>query len=150
MASGNNGDSLKIGWKYHEQLCKKLSTKIDFDPDYILCINSGGLLVGKLLSEYKKKPLLVISAKSYTKRERGPLEIEEFSALEKVKGKVLLVDDLADSGKTLLGVSEKLKTFKAITQLKTATLIVKPISLFKPDYFVVEDSRWIIFPYEGG
>ncbi len=82
MAEKNNsGEDFKISWGFYEELCKKLNQYIDYEPDAILCINSGGLLVGKLLSEYKHKPLLVISAKSYENRERKELVIGNISSL---------------------------------------------------------------------
>ena len=143
-------NDLKISWSSYERLCKQLHHRIEFHPDAILCINSGGLLVGKLLSEYMQKPLFVVSAKSYQGRERGRLRFEGISLLQKIRGDLLLVDDIVDSGKTLQYISKKVKALPGIRTLKTATLIFKPRSCFKPDYYMLEDSRWVIFPYENG
>jgi hypoxanthine phosphoribosyltransferase len=65
-----------------------------------------------------------------------------------VKGKkVLVVDDVADTGKSLALVREHLKKEDA-TDIKTATIYYKPWSTLTPDWFEKKTSRWIIFPWE--
>ena len=140
---------LQISWEIFESLCIKLNKKIKYDLDYVLCINSGGLLAGKLLAEYKKKPLVVISARSYDGVKRKDLKVGSISSLERISGKVLIVDDLVDSGYTMKAVVELVKTFQEVKDIKTATLIYKPVSIFKPDFYVKETSKWVKFPYES-
>jgi hypoxanthine phosphoribosyltransferase len=65
--------------------------------------------------------------------------------------RVLLVDDMVDSGHTLAAVHEELpRRFPHVTELRTAVLWWKGQSVFKPDYFVDyrPDSPWIRQPFE--
>ena len=55
-----------------------------------------------------------------------------------VEGNVLIVDDLADTGKTL----------EPYTQFDIATIYWKKWSTVKPTYFLKETDKWIVFPYE--
>ena len=59
---------------------------------------------------------------------------------------VLIVDDLVDSGKTLKQLADDFKLCK----FRTATLYVKPSSVFWPDYHAikVENNEWLVFPWE--
>lgn len=61
-------------------------------------------------------------------------------------GKLLVVDDIIDSGKTF-------ERFLEIAELKhipfeTAVLFYKPHSSYTPDYFIEETIDWIVFPWE--
>jgi hypoxanthine phosphoribosyltransferase len=65
-------------------------------------------------------------------------------------GRVLLVDDLADSGVTLKAVVERLRTMPAITELRSAVIWTKAVSTYQPDYTVerLPTSPWIHQPFE--
>ena len=60
--------------------------------------------------------------------------------------KILLVDDVADSGKSLQLVYEHL--LKKAKEIKTLTIFYKPWSSILPDYYVKETRAWIVFPWE--
>ena len=61
--------------------------------------------------------------------------------------KVLVVDDVADTGKSLALVKTHLKE-EGATEMKIATIYYKPWSIVVPDWFERKTSRWIIFPWE--
>ena len=68
-----------------------------------------------------------------------------------LKGKLLLVDDLCDSGETIRRVVQHLrKCYPEVTEIRVAVLWVKACSVFKPDYSVItfKDSPWIHQPFE--
>lgn len=68
---------------------------------------------------------------------------------ELIKGEnILLFDDVADSGGSLEFVKKHLNRHRP-ESITTATLLYKPWSTFKPDYYGAETSAWIIFPYEA-
>ncbi|HUU88356.1 MAG TPA: hypothetical protein VMX17_11470 [Candidatus Glassbacteria bacterium] len=52
---------------------------------------------------------------------------------------ILVVDDIADTGKTLNGYH---------MLFPTATLFYKPRSVVKPTFYVRETTNWIVFPWE--
>jgi len=61
--------------------------------------------------------------------------------------KILLFDDLVDSGKTIDTALEYLK-HRGVASIKTATFFVKPHSSIRPDFVIREVNEWIIFPNE--
>jgi len=85
---------------------------------------------------------------------QGVLDIARFITTPKgeIAGKVLLVDDLADSGHTLKAVINQLKNnYPPITELRSAVLWTKAFSTFSADYSVefLPTNPWIHQPFEG-
>jgi hypoxanthine phosphoribosyltransferase len=65
-----------------------------------------------------------------------------------IKGKnVLLVDDVSDTGESLKEIKKYLLGLEPAL-LSTATLYIKPWSIFMPDYYASKTAAWIIFPWE--
>jgi len=65
-----------------------------------------------------------------------------------VRGKrILVVDDVADTGKSLALVRTHLKE-EGATEVRIATIYYKPWSVVVPDWYERKTSRWIIFPWE--
>ncbi|MEG3002527.1 MAG: phosphoribosyltransferase family protein, partial [Comamonas sp.] len=103
------------------------------------------------------KPLAIMSTSSYRAEAgtvRGHLDIGRFIATPKgeIAGRVLLVDDLADSGVTLNAVVKMLKeNYQPITELRTAVIWTKGVSTFQADYSVEDlpTNPWIHQPFEG-
>jgi hypoxanthine phosphoribosyltransferase len=86
--------------------------------------------------------------------QQGNLDIARYITTPKgeIAGRVLLVDDLADSGHTLNAVIHLLKTgYAPITELRSAVLWTKALSTFTPDYSVefLPTNPWIHQPFEG-
>ena len=61
--------------------------------------------------------------------------------------KVLIADDVADTGKTL----EVVRDFVAdhVAEARTAVIYVKPWSVIKPEYAWRHTERWIDFPWSA-
>ncbi len=86
--------------------------------------------------------------------ERGELDLARYITTPKgsIAGRVLLVDDLADSGHTLRAVIELLKNnYPPITELRSAVIWTKQVSVFTPDYSVefLATNPWIHQPFEA-
>lgn len=147
-----------VDWTEYESLLDQLIAQIkesDFIPDLILGISRGGLPVADALTRAFSKPMAVIAASSYKgagEVSQGQLEVSEHIAtLHPLAGKVLLVDDLVDSGLTLKALAMQLKSRHSdVVDLKTAVLWAKPNSKFKPDFRAVEleHDLWIVQPFE--
>jgi hypoxanthine phosphoribosyltransferase len=156
-ASGSSRD-LRVGWEEYYRLIELLALKIHqsgYAFDSLLCLARGGLRAGDVISRIFERPLGVLTASSYREAAgtvRGELHIAgAISSLEEPRGRVLLVDDLADSGTTLAGVVQYLTArFAAIAELRTAVIWVKGSSRIRPDYFASDlpDSPWIHQPFE--
>lgn len=62
--------------------------------------------------------------------------------------RILVFDDIADSGETLQVATDYLK-FHGIQSVTTAVLLSKPWSKFKPDFTARTSEAWVIFPNEA-
>jgi hypothetical protein len=69
------------------------------------------------------------------------------SAPPGVRGRVLVMDDVADTGLTLVAAKNFLKRAGA-AEVRTAALAYKPRSKFVPDYTLFCTDQWIVFPWE--
>ncbi|MCU0938111.1 MAG: phosphoribosyltransferase [Burkholderiaceae bacterium] len=150
---------LYVSWDEYHQLIERLIVQVyeaGYQFDAILCLARGGLRIGDVISRVYDMPLAILAASSYREAagtEQGQLDIGEFITKTggEIAGKVLLVDDLVDSGVTMSRVIDHLKRrFPAITDVRTAVLWYKAVSSFRPDYFVeyLDDSPWIHQPFE--
>ncbi|GKT26123.1 phosphoribosyltransferase [Acidovorax sp. SUPP3334] len=155
-----DGKHLYVSYDEYHNLIEKLALKIHqsgWDFDTILCLARGGLRPGDILSRIFGKPLAIMSTSSYRAEAgtvQGHLDIARFITTPKgeIAGKVLLVDDLADSGHTLSAVVSLLKgQYAPITELRTAVIWIKAISTFTSDYSVefLATNPWIHQPFEG-
>lgn len=147
-----------IDWKQYIDLCERLVAKVAADGwqfDSLLCLARGGMRPGDFFSRIYGKPLAIMTTSSYREAAgtvQGDLDIARYiTGVTDLKGKLLLVDDLCDSGKTIMKVVEHLrKNYPGITEVRVAVIWVKACSVFKPDYSVVQYdcSPWIHQPFE--
>jgi hypoxanthine phosphoribosyltransferase len=150
---------LYVTWDQYHLLIEKLARQIhesNWQFNQLICIARGGLRVGDVLSRIYDMPLAILSTSSYTEKAgtiRGELMIAEQMTMAsgRLGDRVLLVDDLVDSGVTLEAVTRTLpQRYPQITALRTAVLWYKACSVFKPDYFTdyLPDNPWIHQPFE--
>ena len=154
-----NPRSLHVSWDQYNTLVERLALEV-YESGYgfnqIICIARGGLRVGDVLSRIFEMPLAILSTHSYSAEggtTRGELVIAEHMTMTKPRlgDRVLLVDDMVDSGHTLAAVHAELpRRFQHISELKTAVLWWKACSIFRPDFSVeyLSDSPWIHQPFE--
>jgi hypoxanthine phosphoribosyltransferase len=150
---------LWVSWDEYHRLIEELTFKVyesGYKFDSLLCLARGGLRVGDVISRVYDMPLAILAASSYREAagtQQGSLDIAQFITKTggELAGQVLLVDDLVDSGATLVKVIDHLRSrYPAITEVRTAVLWWKAVSQFKPDYHVqyLETSPWIHQPFE--
>ncbi len=118
--------------------------------DAIVGISRGGLLPSRLLADFLCVNCLeIIKAELYS----GPMARVERPVIvrpahESIQSKrILLVDDVADSGDTIKECVDHLMSLGAAI-VKTAVLYVKPWNKTYADIYGAETSSWIIFPWE--
>jgi uncharacterized protein len=151
--------SLHVSWDEYNVLVEKLALIVHeskFDFDQIICIARGGLRVGDVLSRIYERPLAILSTHSYAAEGgtvRGDLVIAEHMTMTspRLGDRVLLVDDMVDSGHTLEKVVRTLpQRFPHITAMKSAVLWWKACSVYEPDFHVVylPENPWIHQPFE--
>ena len=155
-----DGKHLYVSYDEYHNLIEKLAIKVHqsgWEFDNILCLARGGMRPGDMLSRIFNKPLAIMSTSSYRSDAgtvQGNLDIARFITTPKgeIAGRVLLVDDLADSGHTLKAVIHMLKTnYSPITELRSAVIWTKAVSTFTADYSVefLATNPWIHQPFEG-
>ena len=140
-------------WEEMGELCFELSKKIiesGKEFDRIIALAKGGWTWARAVSDYTKiQNVGSIQYEFYadiyktnkTPKLKQPLPIS-------VKGeKLLVLDDVADSGATLHVAVDYLQKSKART-ISTATFFYKPWSTITPDFFVYTTDTWVIHPHE--
>jgi len=129
-----------------------------FVPDVLVVLWRGGTPVGIVIHEFLLYQGIAtyhtaIKATSYSGiGERGEPELEHFDRLLDhitPQSRVLVVDDIFDSGCTMSKVVQELKP--RVGQLRIATLYYKEganVTDIEPDYYLRKTDRWIVFPHE--
>jgi len=131
------------------QVSRQVLTKDDCF-DVIVTLAKGGWPMTRSLVDFTGiREIASIGVKFYSGINQKLLKPEVYQDLPiAVSGKkILLFDDVADSGGSLLFVKELLKKRKA-KLIRTATLFYKPHSIVKPDFFATTTKAWILFPFE--
>ncbi|HID85799.1 MAG TPA: phosphoribosyltransferase [Anaerolineae bacterium] len=142
-----------LTWEQLEGLVERLVRQLPRDYDAILVITRGGMVPGCLISEKMDiRNILVAAVMFYTdvgETLDHPLFLQ-FPPDPLLAGKrILIVDDIWDSGRTAVSVKERVLAAGAEAEL--AVIHYKPRrSLFeeKPDYYVVETDAWIVYPWD--
>jgi hypoxanthine phosphoribosyltransferase len=150
---------LDVSWSQYHALIERLALAVHesgYEFNQIICIARGGLRVGDTLSRIYELPLAILSTHSYAAGGgtiRGELVIAEHMTMTapRLGDRVLLVDDMVDSGHTLEAVHRALpQRYAPIRTVKTAVLWWKACSVFRPDYYVeyLPENPWIKQPFE--
>ena len=150
---------LHVSWDEYHRLIEQLIIQVHesgWEFDQIVCIARGGLRIGDVFSRVCDRPLAILSTTSYREGSgtvQGQLVISENMAMTipTLGTKILLVDDMVDSGITLEAVKACLaERHSSIKEIRTAVLWHKGVSVFKPDYRVeyLPDNPWIHQPFE--
>ena len=156
-------EKLIISFEEYTKIVEKLAIEIhnNYKPTVLVGIMSGAAPILDILSRILKLPIAYIVIQSYSGKgmedKQGQLIFaREISSLAENKdfNKVLLVDDLSDTGLTLNKSIEWLKKYEPIKnyikEIKTACLWKKKSSTFNPDFCPIklESDPWIVQPTE--
>lgn len=121
----------------------------DYKADALLAIARGGLTLGHAFAHAtNSRHLYAINSILYEGDTRG--ENCEIFNVPDLSGasKVLLLDDIIDSGKTIKEVLAQLQTDYPNIEFKVAALFYKPTAVIQPDFAVKEATEWIEFFWE--
>ncbi|WP_440930463.1 phosphoribosyltransferase [Candidatus Pelagibacter sp.] len=156
-------EKLIISFEDYNKIVEKLAIEIHkkFKPTVLVGIMRGAAPILDILSRILKLPIAYIVIQSYSgdgmEDKQGELMFaREISSLAKEDDfkKVLLIDDLSDTGLTLNKSIEWLKNYEPtknyIQEIKTACLWKKKSSTFEPDFCPVklDSDPWIVQPTE--
>ena len=152
-----------VGWEEYKKIVEKLAIEVhkNYEPTVLIGIMRGAAPIIDILSRILKLPIAYIVIQSYSGKgledQQGQLMFaREISSLADNKDfhKVLLIDDLSDTGLTLNKSIEWLKNYgptkEFIKEVKTACLWKKKSSTFEPDFCPVklDSDPWIVQPTE--
>ena len=156
-------DKLIITYEEYKKVVEKLALEIEknYKPTVLVGIMRGAAPIIDILSRIFKLPTAYVVIQSYSgdtvQNKQGELifarDISAIAASEDFK-KVLLVDDLSDTGLTLNKSIEWLKEYDPvkdhIREIKTACLWKKKSSTFTPDFcpILLDNDPWSVHPSE--
>lgn len=143
-----------ITWEYFYELARKLALAMyeaSFHPEIIVAISRGGCVPARVICDYLDVfNLDIIKIEHYHGTHKEKLARLRYPLSADLTGKrVLLLDDVSDTGESFkIGIQHLLDN-GAPAELKTAVLHHKTVSSYTPDYYteVVHNWRWIIYPW---
>jgi xanthine phosphoribosyltransferase len=117
-----------------------------YEPDVILAVARGGMTLGHFLSEaLEMRDLYSINSIHYEEtRKLDTIDIFNIPDLSK-KQKVVIVDDIIDSGETMIEIKKVLLNKYPHLDLKVASIYYKEKALLRPDFTAREATEWIEF-----
>jgi hypoxanthine phosphoribosyltransferase len=143
-----------VSWGEARNLGEILALKIKisgFEPDIIIGIARGGLVPARILCDLLlKKQLLSITVEHWGIAKTTGKAVVKIPLSFDISGKkVLVVDDVADTGDTYVQTLNYLEGCDT-KDVRTAAMHYKTSSTFIPDYWgeMQEDWKWIIYPWE--
>jgi len=146
-------DYLFLSWGEVQRLSEILADKVvesGFEPDLLVAVSRGGFDPARILSDQlgvrRLASLQVVYYSGVNVRSEEP-EVRYPLNADVAGLRVLVVDDVADSGNSLRLVREYVEGMGA-GEVRVATLHLKPWSVYRPDYYAEEVSEWIIYPWE--
>jgi hypoxanthine phosphoribosyltransferase len=148
-----------VSWDDYHDTIEQLAVQIyesTWEFNQIVCLAKGGLRIGDTLARLFDLPLAILSTASYGgegNRMRGAITFSDDLAktTTNLGNRVLVVDDLVDSGqtlnRTLVWLDRRYGFY--IDEMRTAVLWYKHCSVIKPDYYVhyFPNDPWIHQPF---
>lgn len=112
----------------------------------------GGYLPAEAISRYLGIPLAIAKLSSYNDKVQGKIELcDDIINRELIRGNVLIVDDLIDSGNTLKFFVNYIKEHCNVDSVKTAVLWNKEVKRdIEPDFYSIKvpGNEWVVQPLE--
>jgi hypoxanthine phosphoribosyltransferase len=130
------------------KICERIK-RDGFNPDVIIGVSRGGWSPARVISDIlENSNLASIRVEFYSdiyKTTDEPVITQQITIPIRDK-KILVVDDISDTGKTLKLLHTELS--KQAREIKTVTLYCKPWTGYQPNFYAKLTNAWIIFPWE--
>ena len=143
-----------LSWEQCYQMARQLAYRIredSYQPDLIVAIARGGLMPARVLSDhFDLFDLASLKIEHYRAVHKDRIARVRYPLTASIEGRrVLLVDDVSDSGDTFEVAIQHLKLHGEPEDLRTAVLHHKRVSRYRPDYFAEEIVVWVwvIYPW---
>jgi hypoxanthine phosphoribosyltransferase len=143
-----------ITWNQSYTLARRLARQVrasGYRPDVIVAIGRGGYVPARVLSDFlDQMSLASFKIEHYRAAHKEAEAWVRYPLSADVSGRrVLLVDDVSDSGDTFAVALEHLRSRGEPAEVRSAVLHHKTVSRYVPDYHAhkVVKWRWIIYPW---
>jgi len=145
----------ELSWSLFGEAARELAQQVadsGFTPDLVLAIARGGLFVaGALGYALEVKNLHVMNVEYYTgvdQRLEMPVVLPPVpTAVDLAGARVLVADDVADTGATLKLVRDFCQDH--VADVRCAVVYEKPQSSVRCEYVWRRTDRWITFPWSA-
>lgn len=140
-------------WSQIYDMLLNLAEKIrksGFKPDVIVGVSRGGWPPARVLSDLLSNSNLAnVRAEFYlgVAETKGEPSLTQPVSIGVSGKKVLVVDEVADTGKSLKLVIKHIFE-RGAKEVRIAAVYYKPWSVVKPDFYDRETSCWVVFPWE--
>ncbi len=143
---------LHLSWDDIQRLVEVVAGKIQasgFRPDIIVAISRGGFDPARILCDQLSiRSLASVQVEAYDGMVKRPEPVVVLPVNADLKGKkALLVDDVSDSGASIIKARNHIKK-KGALEVRIATIHIKPWSRFIPDYYAESVDEWVVYPWE--
>ena len=140
-----------ISYEYVSFIVDLLEQRVDRDYDFVVGVGRGGLIPATMLAYKLKKTVRAVGIKTYDNMS----QIDDYVLYQDIEIpkdaniKILIVDDICDTGNTFKILKELYSKHKNVT-VEFASLFIKDKSAHLVDYYglSVADSIWLDFPWE--
>ncbi|WP_296665444.1 phosphoribosyltransferase [Demequina sp.] len=144
-----------LTWQGYGDASRELAQAVvdsGYEPDVVVAVARGGLPVGGALSyALGTKGVGTLNVEFYTgidERLDAPVILPPLLDTDAMKGlKVLIADDVADTGETLALVKGLME--QHASEVRTVVLFAKSRSIIDPDYVWKRTDLWITFPWSA-
>lgn len=144
-------DLLRLDWNTVIEYCERLAGMAEgCRPDVIVGLSRGGLVPARILSDMMGVRQLGVLGVSFRKGmgiTAGDPRITQGLDMDVSGRRILIVDDIADTGRSLEVAKDYLMR-KGAKEIRVAVIHYKPVSAFRPDYYVMTTTAWVVYPWE--
>ncbi|OGD46499.1 hypothetical protein A3K70_03360 [Candidatus Bathyarchaeota archaeon RBG_16_48_13] len=144
-----------VSWDEIYSMCKELAKTVEcsgYEPNTLVALARSGFIPGRLLSDFMGITDLVSLKVEHwldtTGQHKDEATIPYMIPLNLDGKRVLVVDDIVDTGKSMVVSVDYIKRYKPAA-IKTAVMHYINSSMHKPDYYVrfIADWTWFVWPW---
>ncbi len=120
-------------------------------PDMVVAVARGGYVPARLICDYLGiTDLVSVQSQHWVEAAKAAQKaiIRNAYTIDAKGLKVLVIDDIVDTGETLVLARDFIRSEWKPEEVKTAALQwISPVAKFRPDYYYIEVKEWVWFQY---
>ncbi len=140
----------ELSWELFGELCRALAVKVgrEYEPEIIVGIAAAGVIPGAVIASMLRRDFftLKITRRQDERIVRERPEILSAAPPQAAGKRVLLVDEICDTGETLRLALASVRGIGP-SELRTATSLIRKGG-YRPDYWALEAEGVVIFPWD--